>query len=212
MAFVLSLSDGSAIVIDGSEATDEACYETNKTVLYNYLKRFSPNGKIRVAMWVITHFHSDHVDVAARFLEEYREEMEIESFMYNKVDGVECFTDSERDEELTREAAWERAMSLYPNARRIEPRGGDRLVLSGLAIDVLATARDPYPQNATNANALSSVIRFTFDGGGRFMCLGDACGGRLTALVDPESGIYASDELLKSDILQVAQTVCVDGW
>ena len=204
MAYVISLCDGRAIVIDGGEATDESCYQMNKRVLYNYLKKLSSGGEIGVALWVITHFHSDHVDVAARFLRECREELEIESFLYNCAPTVESFTQSEREEELSREATWKAAMALYPEARHITPRGGDRLSVVDVTLDILATASDPYPESPTEANSVSSVIKFTFENGRSFMVLGDATGRRLTALVDPESEIYVPEERLKSDILQVA--------
>lgn len=212
MAYVIRLCDGRFIVIDGGEATDEDCYQINKSTLYRYLRERATGDKISVALWVITHFHSDHVDVAARFLEEYRDELEVEGFMYNKAPSVEYFSDSERDEELTREAAFERAMSLYPNAERICPRAGDRLFVVDTVIDVLSTAYEPYPEKPINANEISSVMKITFENGRSFMVLGDASGERLTSLVTPESAVYCKNEMLKSDILQVAHHGLAVGY
>lgn len=204
MAYVIQLCDGRFIVIDGGEVINEGCYQMNKRVLYDYLQKRSSVDRIRVACWVITHFHSDHVDVAARFLREHRDELDVESFLYNYAPNVEFFTDDEREEELSREAAWDEAMANYPNATRICPRSGDSLSFGNVNVRVLATALDPYPEKPTNANVISLVMKLTFESGRSFMVLGDATSERLTSLIDPESEIYCTEEMLKSDILQVA--------
>ena len=204
MAYVVQLSDRRFIVIDGGEAASESCYQVNKGVLYNYLKSRSKDGRIKIALWIITHFHLDHVDVAARFIEEYRHELDIERFMYNPARSVEFFTEGERDEELSREKMWNSAISFYSDSERICPSAGDRLTLENAVIDILATANDPCPERPTNANVISTVLKITFENDRSFMVLGDATGERLTSLIDPESEIYCTDEMLKSDILQVA--------
>ena len=203
MAYVAQLNDGSFIVIDGGEAVTEKCYQMNKKVLYNYLKARS-DGKIRIACWLITHFHSDHVDVAMRLLDECKDEIVVERFMYNYEPTVEYYPPAMQEHVLTRERAWENVMALYPQAERLQPKTGDCLQMANATLRVLATADDKYPEKPGDPNFSSMVVKITFANGTSFMVLADAMGERLTALVDPTKSIYCDEQTLKSDILQTA--------
>ena len=103
-------------------------------------------------------------------------------------------------------------MALYPEAERICPRAGDKLTVSNADIEVISTAFEPYPENPTNANVISTVLKLTFEKHRSLMVLGDASCRRLTSLVDPESEVCCSDEILKSDILQVAHHGLAVGY
>ena len=91
MAYVIQLNDGRFIVIDGGEAGTESRYQMNKKVLYSYLKARKQGEKVTIACWVITHFHSDHVDVAMRFMREYQAELDVQAFAYHYAPTVEFF-------------------------------------------------------------------------------------------------------------------------
>ena len=204
MAYVIQLQDGRFIIIDGGEAATERRYQMNKKVLYTYLKARSGGDKIHIACWMISHFHSDHVDVATRFIKELKNELIIERFLYNFAPTVKHFTADMQEEEISREAAWLEAIDLYPCAERLTLRKGESLTLSNARIDILTTAEDPYPKNPTNPNFISSVWKIVFDGGKSFMVLGDAMTERLTALVDRTTSIYCDEQTLKSDVMQTA--------
>ena len=204
MAYVIRLCDGRFIIIDGGEAATEKRYQMNKKVLYSYLKNNTADGKICVACWIITHFHSDHVDVAERLLREHQDDFAVERFLYNYVPTVQYFPADGQKEELSREKAWAASMDCYPKAERICPNAGDSLQIADVNVQILATANDPYPANATNPNFISMVLKLVFDSGKSFLLLGDAMARRLTALVDANASIYQSAQTLKSDILQTA--------
>jgi beta-lactamase superfamily II metal-dependent hydrolase len=128
----------------------------------------------------------------------------VENFIYNNVPTVEHFPSAMQEHNSSREAAWSTAMDCYPNAKRIQPSAGDKIALGNAVLHILATANDPYPAISIDPNYSSMVLKITFDNGKSLMLLGDAMGERLTALVEPTASIYCTDEVLKSDILQIA--------
>ena len=72
-SYAIKLFDGSFILLDGGLAGDD--YDYNVAGLWRYLSENTPEGeKPVIADWIITHFHSDHVDLAARFLIEYKKQ------------------------------------------------------------------------------------------------------------------------------------------
>lgn len=204
MAYVIQLSDGSFIVVDGGEAATESCYQMNKKVLYGYLKQRAVGDTIRIACWIITHFHSDHVDVAMRFMRECQGELIIERFIYDYEPTVEYYPLAMQEHVLSREREWENAMALYPQAERLQPKSGDCLQMGNATLRVLATADDAYPEKPWDPNFNSMVLKISFANGKSFMLLGDAMGERLTALINPSASIYCDEQTLKSDILQTA--------
>ena len=204
MAYVIRLCDGRFIVIDGGEAATGKRYQMNKKVLYSYLKNNTTDEKICIACWIITHFHSDHVDVAMRFMREQQNELIVERFMYNYEPTVAYYPPAMQEHVLSRERAWESVMALYPQAERLQPKAGDCLQIENAALRVLATANDAYPEQPWDPNFNSMVVKITFANGKSFMVLGDAMTRRLTALVDPAASIYQTAQTLKSDILQTA--------
>ncbi len=69
MLYVLRLRDNSVIIIDGGEieqATEEACDEFMRRL--EDLTNTEKGGKIRVAAWICTHNHDDHMDVFTKLL------------------------------------------------------------------------------------------------------------------------------------------------
>ena len=106
MCYVIQLADGRFIVVDGGEAATEKRCRANKDILYAYLKQRTAGDKIRIACWLITHFHSDHTDVATQFIQEYKHELEIDRFLFNYVPTVEFFNEEMQQHELSREENW----------------------------------------------------------------------------------------------------------
>ena len=78
LAYVIRLSDGRFIVIDGGRNLPGECDK-----LMRCLKAQSPVEKPVIAAWIMSHPHSDHFHCFLGFMEKYAQEVCIESFLYN---------------------------------------------------------------------------------------------------------------------------------
>lgn len=200
MAYVIQLSDGRFIMIDGGEHFDK-----DGERIFRYLCESAQGEKPVIATWFFTHGHSDHIQLAARFMEEYKNEVEIEKIAYNiptdiDYDGYDKTSSRKNDEA---EAMWFQAVEKYPNEILHVLRTGDEFTIDNVKVNVLTTAFEKYPDPPTNRNHTSAVMKFTFSCGTSFLVFGDAGGERLFNLIEQDSPIYCSDEMLKSDIMQV---------
>ena len=84
MLYVLRLRDNSVIIIDGGEieqATEEACDEFMRRL--EDLTNTEKGGKIRVAAWICTHNHDDHMDVFTKLLKREKDILCVERVMFN---------------------------------------------------------------------------------------------------------------------------------
>ena len=72
MCYVIHLSDGTFIIIDGGEADElgAGIYDFNSRALKDHLMRVTGGEKPIISAWFITHFHLDHIDLATRFIKE----------------------------------------------------------------------------------------------------------------------------------------------
>ena len=79
MSYVIRLSDGSFILIDGGYGTDD-----HATNLYEVLKKQAPDPEnIVIAAWIFTHAHDDHVGIVSKFISKYANKVKIEKFIFN---------------------------------------------------------------------------------------------------------------------------------
>ena len=200
MSYVVQLSDGRFIVIDGghSDKKNFNSYTANSSVLWNYLSANKRGERPTVACWMITHFHSDHVDTASQFLIDYKDKMTVEKFAYNHPGKEEHLRDIERED------FWQEAMDCYPDAERHLLVTGEKLDFGGMVIDVYLTAADEYPEYRKDQNFISAAWKMTFDSGKSFTVLGDCPMSRLFPLyTDKDHPLYRTPAELKSDVLQV---------
>ena len=198
-SYVVQLTDGSFIVIDGghSDKKNFNSYTANSNVLWNYLTANAKGGVPTVSAWMITHFHSDHVDTASEFLIKHKEDMRVLSFAYNHPGHEEQLRDVERED------YWQEAMDCYPDAEKRILTTGEKLTFAGCEIDVLITEADRYPDYRKDQNFISAAFRLKFDSGHSFMVTGDCPAPRTYALCDETSAVYRKDEELRAEVLQV---------
>ena len=200
MSYAVRLTDGSFIMIDGGMAGSD--YEYNANALTEFFADECGNEKPVIAAWMITHFHLDHVDMAARYLSEHTNELDIKAFIYNHHGNP---TDSET---IIRINAWDRAMSLFPNAEKKIITTGETIRFPGVDVKILLTEQDRFPitpsDTTPNPNRISSAMRFIFDTGHTFTVLGDCDEARIVSVINPENSYYQSPESLTTDVLQVA--------
>lgn len=198
-SIVVTLADGSFLLIDGGkEANDE---HQDRKNLFNFLWEHKPahHEKPKIAAWLISHSHTDHINLCQEFLKEFGDRVELDLFGYNFPDfETGIITGAEATKELywqttTKELLDER----FPTATRWTMHTGQSLLLPGCEVEMLLTWEDFWPQEMQSANHSSFIIRLKFDTGKTVMLPCDAWK-PTTAVAVAVWGDY-----LKSDVLQV---------
>ena len=80
MSYVLQLSDGKFIVVDGGYDTKE-----DAASIYKILTENKPANHEQpiIAGWFITHLHIDHIGALRNFTNRYKDKVKVEGFYYN---------------------------------------------------------------------------------------------------------------------------------
>ena len=90
MSYVIRLTDGRFIIIDGGRSFDR-----DADILYKHLIKRSPTETPVVAAWFMTHPHVDHFELFINFYDKYGDKIKIEKFLYNfpRHDDAEHYPD-----------------------------------------------------------------------------------------------------------------------
>lgn len=213
MAYIITLADGSFIVIDGGprqkdhqhftkrlengEWVDGAFTDENDCdKLYRLLCERTPKGqKPVVAAWFITHGHSDHTDLAGDFLGKYKDAVEVRLAAYNMPDPLVHPTKNENNEILFETRKYIQDRFAEVGAVHWNIHTGQRMSFPGCEVEILHTHEDYFPKSFAWCNHTSAAFRLKFKGK-TFMVLGD-CESDICHLM-----VYRYGKELKSDILQ----------
>ena len=198
MGYVIRLCDGSFVCIDGGYDRKDSAEK-----MYDFM-RSNSNGKPKIALWLFTHAHEDHIQAAGVFLEKYREQVEVEAFAYQFAD-LEKVPVSMNDFDKAEIQAFEKSVALYPNAKRYVLHTGQRYHLSGVQMEVLYSLDNTYPMPYTSLNNMSVAVRFQFDCGKTALFLGDCM------CLECRDMAYIYGDYLKSDIVQVTHHGLIGG-
>lgn len=196
MGYVIQLSDGRYILVDGGPVDRNG---RDPGALLKYLIEHKPasHEKPIIAAWIITHAHEDHIALPIRFLKDFHSavtvEMSVTNFPYFK--GMTMKSDN-----TARMAGFVSTYHAligehYPDAKQMVIHTGQRLWIGDACLEFLYTHEDRYPTIPNTANETSLVFRMTL-GGRTALFLGDldAC----AFLRD----VY--ETAVKSDILQLS--------
>ena len=208
MSYVIRLSDGTFIVIDGAYRTEA---EANN--LYSILKSNNPlGGKPVVSAWFITHAHIDHYGILSMFTSMYSDKVTVKGFYYNFHKGTIGDIGEGSTTGIEKEMKkWEGA-TLYSKIH-----SGMVMGFAGATVEVLATHEDvkqsyysgTFKSLTANdfaaGNDTSTVIRLNIKGQ-KIIFLADAYDGIDNALQYTYTSSY-----LKSDIMQMAHHGFSDG-
>ena len=206
MSYVIRLSDGTFVVIDGGYNTD-----SDAKNLYSILKANNPlKGDPVISAWFITHIHIDHYGILAKFSSLYADSVTVKGFYYNfyGFDIEDMYAHNIPNIEKTMRSF--KGAKLYSKLH-----SGMVMGFAGATIEVLATHEDVkqsvYEKGSglfsgyslvsntfEAANDTSTVIRLNIEGQ-RIMFLADAQDGIGSALLNTYTTNY-----LKSDIMQMA--------
>ncbi len=186
MCYVVRLSDGSFIVVDGGQTA------ANADNLYSIMKKQSPDpDNIVIAAWVFSHDHGDHVGFFSQFCKQYSSKVTVEQFIYNFPSEEQCAADSNRD------AVKKYIKAYFNDTKVVKAHPGQVFYIRDIKIDILFTL-DIYEYDIYDTNLASLVFKLEFADGSTFLCLGDYGENGRTLLE-----LYSRDTL-KSDIVQVA--------
>ena len=212
MAYIITLADGSFILIDGGPRQREQHFtkafvdgewvdstpneEHDCDKLYRLLRERTPEGqKPVIAAWFITHGHSDHTDLAGDFLRKYKDQIEVRIAAYNLPDPLKHPIKNEPSEIL--HITLQHIVKGFElvGATHWDVHTGQRMSFPGCEVEILHTHEDYFPKSYAWGNHTSSAFRFKFKGK-TFMVLGD-CESDICHQMFYKYGSY-----LKSDILQ----------
>ncbi len=183
---IIKQADGSVFLIDGGffvQATPKAV-----TGLWNFLHEItgkSENEKIVISCWFVTHPHGDHYAFVSSLITSYNEHLDLQRVMFNFPNPSEMTGTDMGIEGKIRTAV----RQYFPNAMFSKCHTGQSILLGSMTIDVLTTQEDAVSATTgkstlTEGNAMTSLLRFTFADGTRYMELGDFSESREGALLD----------------------------
>ena len=185
-SFVIQLEDGSFVIIDGGPESN-----ADQVSLYHFLYTNKPVAHTKPQVtWMFTHAHSDHIDLAVSFLEDYSEQIDLKMVCYNfpifstVEDAEQTFvTDKNAGNDAETVATLKDILNeKYPNAIRYVYHTGQVLYLAGCKIEFLYTHEDRYPNDMDTLNKTCGVWKMTFKendadtdfNGNSFLVLGDS--------------------------------------
>jgi len=192
---VVQLTDGSYLIIDGGKM-----YSTDRDNLLAFLYAHKPSHhpKPRVAAWLISHAHDDHMNLCMDFLQAHGKQIELQTFGYNFPDFESDIIQS--DTEVAQKNRQKRIKRIldeqFPTTALWLMHSGQRLLLPGCEVSVLMTWEDFWPQPMKTVNQTSFCLDMRFEGGKKLMLPTDAW----AQLCDQMATVYG--DTLKSDVLQ----------
>lgn len=192
MCYVYRLSDGSAVIIDGGCPNEEGADNLFATLIKMNVAR-DDEGKMKIAAWVFTHGHIDHIGTFYNFCLKYSEATSISYMLYNL--PSEYVAANECDVPGFIETAY----AFYPDAMHVEPHAGMKYHFDNLTLDVLYAPEMLYSANERLEYYNNTSLIFTVEcSGTKVLHFGDA--GEMAAKMLWES---YSEEAFVSDAVQI---------
>lgn len=198
MSYVVRLSDGRFIVIDGGNN-----FEPDIDRLIHCLKTGSPHEKPIIACWIMTHEHGDHYQCYIGFDDKYHGEYEVQSFMLNFIelddelfpgaDATDWRFDFNTSRAVNVPAMFEKMKKS--GAPIYMPHTGQVYNIGDARIEMLSSLDETVDYMKANINCTSLVFKMEL-GGQTILWTGDST-------FDEAKLTQRYGEYLKSDILQV---------
>lgn len=189
---VFQLEDGSFVIIDGGRN-----FDADRAFLLNYLKTNAPAGTKPQVTWMFTHIHSDHTALATKFIEENKNEFDLNLVCWNMPDFATMTCGESTENALKLYTNLQSAITnAFPNTNYYVFHSGEKMYLPGCEIVFLMTPEDYYPKAFDSFNDTSCAWKMTLSGK-TFMIFGDCTTG-----VNNQT-LKCYDTYLKSDVMQV---------
>lgn len=200
MGYVIRLSDGSFIVIDGGYNT-----QTHAENLYNVMKKQAGSETFTIAAWIFTHAHDDHAGAFRAFTEnkKYNSKVTIERFIYNFPSGGAHLANGCAGVDSFRVNVL-KDMNKYAGAKLTVAHAGQEFYIRNAKINILFAADLMEPHSLEYYNSVSMVFQVELESK-KLLFFGD-CGGN-SGFGGSEmayiNSIYTSSTLA-SDFLQAS--------
>lgn len=205
MSYIIRLADGSFIMVDGGHT--ESKFD-NADRMYNLLRQYIPTGEIKIAAWILTHCHSDHISGFMSFIEKYNAEINVEQVIYN-FGTEEQYAKTGNDVgkiNYTGFTVMKAYMaSFIPEARVSTCHSGYKYSIRNAVVDIYFTMEDIFPSvlgtNYTDINNTSTTFKVSFTDENvdqTLLITGDSANTQCTAMAKKYPG-----EELKSTFVQV---------
>ncbi len=190
MTYVIRVCDGRFVLIDSSIGE----YEEADHLWDVLLSQCEGNEKPVIAAWFITHPHWDHFDGFVKFMEKYKDRVQLDSVVYSWATEDVCQLPTDQNLDHFDHMI----VSLGDTVPIIVPHTGQRFEYADAVFEVLFTWEDLYPEKIPDVNDTSLVMRMEL-AGRSVLWLGDM--GRQTAAYLCR---HYPAEAFQCEILQVA--------
>lgn len=207
MGYIYKLSDGSFVIIDGGATSWVPGCGSSADVIMNVLKKHADDpDNIRIAAWLITHIHEDHMGgfYDMSLSTKYTDKVTIEKLIYNQPSAE----DAEKQDVGAHTHAtltevcdlMEEAIENWQPEQIIKAHPGQVFYVRDLTMTVYYSQEllIETVNNITNHNTVSVVTKVEFEGKSA-LYLGDTVYDANQKVIGP---LYGNS--LKCDILQVA--------
>ena len=198
LCYVIKLSNGNAIVIDGGFGNDLCAENIYKTLEKLDIAK-NEKGKYMIEAWILTHGHGDHCGVIYSFAQFYAMAVEVSYFVYQLPNNTAISVDVGKTCAAGEEDLHKTIKATFPGATIITPHVGLNYYFGNATISMLYTPDTLWntekPIDYYNDNSLI----FKVSGGKTaFLCMGDA--GENAAKV---SWNLFDDSVYESGLLQI---------
>lgn len=199
MSYIITLEDGSFIVIDGGTSKG-----TNVDHLHQKLQELNKkSGTPVIAAWYLTHVHQDHCNAFTSFATKYGSQYKLEYAIHNI--PSKAVADLSPDGPMSsyyESGKYTNAVEAFVGeVKVVRVHTGMRFNIHGAQFEVLYTWEDCFPDVLESINDTSVVMRMTL-AGQTFLWTGDI-EKQASAIIVAAWGDY-----VKSDYLQLAH----HGW
>ncbi len=197
MCYIVKLSDGSAIIIDGGYNTTECAQNIYRSLVKLDIAT-NEQGQRKIAAWIISHGHGDHAGAFTAFAKAYGGLTEVENFIYN-IPAEESLVVDYSKSTSTVNAAYNAMSAYYPNAKHITPHANLNYHIGNATISMLYTPDLLYSTSTQMDYYNNTALIFKIGSGTNsaffFTDSGEAAATTIKSLY--------STSTFKSDILQI---------
>lgn len=202
MSYIITLEDGSFIIIDGGSAGNSSC--KNADWLHQKLQALNKReGTPVIAAWYLTHIHQDHCGAFADFATKYGSQYILEYAIHNLPTKYIGDRDSDNlQSKFYENGKYAKAVNAFVGeAKTVRVHTGMKFNIHGAEFEVLYTWEDCFPTGIETQNDCSVVTKMTL-AGQTFFWTGDIQK-QASDIIMENFGSY-----VKSDYLQLAH----HGW
>lgn len=202
MSYIITLEDGSFIIIDGGSAGNSSC--KNADWLHQKLQALNKReGTPVIAAWYLTHIHQDHCGAFADFATKYGSQYILEYAIHNLPTKYIGDRDSDNlQSKFYENGKYAKAVNAFVGeAKTVRVHTGMKFNIHGAEFEVLYTWEDCFPTGVETQNDCSVVTKMTL-AGQTFFWTGDIQK-QASDIIMENFGSY-----VKSDYLQLAH----HGW